>query len=302
MDTRLNLYKLSLFKKVAETGSFTRTAEHFLLHQSSVSLHIADLEKSLGVKLFNRQGRQATLTDAGELLFPHAEEMLASSQAAIEALEAYKGVWQGQLSIGASTTPGAWLLPKWLGTFQEKYPHIAIDLEIGNSQQVLDWLQNGRVAVAIVGQQPDEQLFQATPLINDEIVLVVGQTHPWVARANITLAEVQAARMVCREAGSAIRQITEARLGEMCCQIRPSLELGSTTAIKQAVIANLGIAFLPKIAVQAEITLGQLKIVPVNELVIERTIYFVQMKKHWQSPAALALKAMLTESLRNSTA
>ncbi len=297
MRTELNLYKLSLFKGVSESKSFTRTAERFLLHQSSVSLHIADLEKSLGVKLFDRQGRQAVLTDAGAVLLPYAENLLAESQAAVEAIAAFKGVLQGRLSVGASTTPGAWLLPAWLGIFQERYPQVAIDLEIGNSFQVLEWLQNGRIAVGVVGQQPDKSLYEATPLIEDEIVLVVGKNHPWVGQTAVTLADVQMARMVCREAHSATRQITEAQLGEMCCLIRPSLELGSTTAIKQAVVAGLGIAFLPKITLKAELTLGELVIIPVENFTIQRTIYLAQAKKRWQSPAVLALKAILEEAL-----
>lgn len=293
MAPLLDLYKLSLFLTVAETKSFTRTAEQFLLHQSSVSLHIAALEKLLGVMLFDRQGRQATLTEAGELLRPYAQRLLQESNSAIEAMEAFKGVIRGQLRIGASTTPGAWLLPRWLGQFQNRYPHVAIDLEIENSAQILNSLRVGKVAVAIVGFPPDGALFTATPLIADEIVLVVGRTHPWAQETSVTPDRVNDTRLICREAGSGTRKVTEEYLGQHCCQIRPSLELGSTTAIKQAVMANLGAAFLPKIALETELATGNLIVVPVTGLTIWRSFYVVQVRQRWQSPAAKALCEIL---------
>ena len=288
MKPLLDLYKLSLFLTVAETKSFTRTAEKFLLHQSSISLHIASLEKSLDVTLFDRKGRQATLTEAGQLLRPFAQRLLQESDTAIEALEAFKGVIRGQLHIGASTTPGAWLLPRWLGQFQERYPNVAIDLEIGNSEQVLNWLLDGKVAVAVVGFEPDALLFVTTPIITDEIVLTVGNGHPWICEAFVTLDMVNAARLICRETGSATRRVAEEQLGQHCCQIRPSLELGSTTAIKQAVMANLGAAFLPKMTLKAELAAGDLSIVPVVGVTIQRSFYIVQSRQRWQSPAANA--------------
>lgn len=293
MRPLVDLYKLSLFLTVAETQSFTRTAEQFLLHQSSVSLHISALEKSLGVLLFDRKGRQAMLTEAGVLLRPYAQRLLQESEAAIEALAAFKGVMRGQLRIGASTTPGAWILPRWLGQFQERYPQVAIDLEIDNSERVLDWLQDGKVALAVVGFEPDAAHFTATPLLPDEIVLTVGKAHPWAKEASVTLEMVNSARLICREAGSGTRKITEACLGQHCCQIRPSLELGSTTAIKQAVMANLGAAFLPKITLEAELATGNLTIVPIEGLTIQRLFYIVQARQRWQSPAAKAFCDLL---------
>src|SRR5919106_4475578 len=147
----MDLRRLEVFVKVAELGSFSRAAQALSLTQPTVSEHIRALEDELGVQLLDRLGRGTSPTRAGQLLLGYASRMLALGREARQAVEQFQGRMIGELVVGGSTIPGEYLLPALIGQFKRKYPDISICLLIGSSQQVSEWVIEGRVEVGVVG-------------------------------------------------------------------------------------------------------------------------------------------------------
>ena len=147
----MDLRQLEIFVKVAELNSFSRAAESLSLTQPTVSEHIRALEDEVGVRLLDRLGRGAAATRAGDLLLGHAGRILASKREAVQALERFQGRMTGELAVGGSTIPGEYVLPALVGRFKDKFPEISISLLIGDSRQVIEWVEEGRVELGVVG-------------------------------------------------------------------------------------------------------------------------------------------------------
>src|SRR6266851_6491364 len=161
----MDLRRLEIFAKVAELGSFSRAAEALFLTQPTVSEHVRALEDELGVQLLDRLGRGATPTHAGRLLLGYARRMLALQREARQALDQFQGRMSGELVVGGSTIPGEYVLPALIGTFKTKYPDISVSLLIGDSRQVTEWVEDGRVELAIVGARPTQRVLDARELM-----------------------------------------------------------------------------------------------------------------------------------------
>ncbi len=287
----MDIRRLEIFAKVAELGSFSRAAEALFLTQPTISEHVRALEDELGVQLLDRLGRGATPTRAGQLLLGYARRMLALSREAHQALERFQGRMSGELVVGGSTIPGEYVLPALIGQFKAKYPDISISLLIGDSRQVSEWLEEGRVEVGVVGASPSSRALEAKELMADELVAVVPSTHPWAARRVATLADLQKEPMVVRERGSGSREALEHALhaaGISLGTLRVVGEMGSTQAVKQAVRAGVGIAVISKRAVEDECRAGLLACVKLKDLRVARAFHLVTNRDRTRSPLAQA--------------
>jgi DNA-binding transcriptional LysR family regulator len=287
----MDLRRLEIFAKVAELGSFSRAAEALFLTQPTISEHVRALEDELGVQLLDRLGRGATPTRAGQLLLGYARRMLALSREAHQALDRFQGRMSGELIVGGSTIPGEYVLPALIGPFKAKYPDISIALLIGGTRQVTEWLEEGRVEVAVVGARPVGRALEAKELMPDELVVVVPASHPWATRRTATLSELQKEPMVVRERGSGSREAVEHALqeaGVALASLRVVGEMGSTQAVKQAVRAGVGIALISKRAVEDECRAGLLACVKVRDLRVARAFYLITHRERTRSPLAEA--------------
>ena len=285
----MDLRRLEIFAKVAELGSFSRAAEALFLTQPTISEHVRALEDEVGVQLLDRLGRGATPTRAGQLLLGYARRMLTLSREAHQALERFQGRMSGELVIGGSTIPGEYVLPALIGQFKAKYPDISISLLIGSTRQVAEWLDEGRVEVAVVGARPATRTLEAKELMPDELVVVVPASHPWATRRTTTLGDLQKEPMVVRERGSGSREAVEHALQEAgvpLASLRVVGEMGSTQAVKQAVRAGVGIALISKRAVEDECRAGLLACVKVKDLRVARAFYLVTHRDRTRSPLA----------------
>src|SRR5205814_1072311 len=157
----MDLRRLEIFAKVAELGSFSRAAEALFLTQPTVSEHVRALEDELGVQLLDRLGRGAAPTRAGQLLLGYARRMLGLAREAQQALDQFQGRMSGELVIGGSTIPGEYVMPTLIGRFKGKYPDISVSLLIGDSRQVSEWVEEGRVEVALVGARPGSRALES---------------------------------------------------------------------------------------------------------------------------------------------
>ena len=292
----MDLRRLEVFVKVAELGSFSRAAQALSLTQPTVSEHVRALEDELGVQLLDRLGRGASTTRAGQLLLGYAQRMLTLSREARQAIDQFQGRLSGELIVGGSTIPGEYVLPALIGQFKAKQAEISIVLLIGDSRQVSEWLDEGRVELAVVGARPSQRTLEARELMADELVVVVAAEHAWARRESVTLAEVQREPMVVRERGSGSREALERALdggGTSLAAFRVVGEMGSTQAVKQAVRAGVGISLISNRAVEDEIRARQVVALKIDRLAVRRAFYLVTHKERTRSPLGLAFLTFL---------
>src|SRR5260370_331135 len=185
----------------------------------------------------DRLGRGASVTKGGALLLGYAQRMLALSREARQAMESFQGRMSGDLLVGASTIPGEYILPALIGRFKEKFPDIAITLLIGGSQAVTEWVLEGRAEVGVVGARSGHRAIAYRELLPDDIVLIVGATHPWQGRPLVTLHRLRAKPLLLRAQGSGTRAALESALATAGTDIgafRVVGGVGSTQARTQA--------------------------------------------------------------------
>jgi DNA-binding transcriptional LysR family regulator len=286
--------QLEVFLAVARAGSFRRAADRVHLSQPALSQHVGELERGLGARLFDRRGRQIALTEAGRILEDHALRIFATLAGAEEAIAELAGGTRGSLVIGASTTPGIYLLPGLMGAFERDQPGITMSLRIANSRVIEERVRANELDLGVVGGhglQPGEECLAAGVL--DELVLIAPPGHPWARRAPPAASLLARERLLVREDGSATRAVTERALQHAGVKIGRTLVLDHTEAIKQAVMAGLGVAFASIHAVRGELETGRLARVRVRGLGIQRHFHVIHNEARTLSAGARAFVAAL---------
>lgn len=257
----MTLEQLRIFVAVAEREHMTRAAEALNLTQSATSAAIATLEERYAIKLFDRVGRSIKLTHVGKQFVIEARAVLARAASAEAVLADLAGLKRGSLALAASQTVGNYWLPPLIQRYHALYPGIALDLKIGNTQQVAAWVQDGRADVGFVEGKVDEPVLLARAVAEDELVLVVGASHPWAGKRAPKPDDLKAASWVAREQGSGTRKVFEmalAGLGLKKSDIQIALELPSNESVRGAVIAGAGATILSKLVAENTLKSGAL--------------------------------------------
>lgn len=292
----LDLHKLRVFAVVAEYQNFSRAAEVLHISQPAVSVHVKDLERYLGVPLFERVGRGAQLTEAGQLVDSYARRLLAVACELEEAVEEYKGLGTGQLRIGASTTPGAYLLPVILSSFRQRYPGICITVEIANTSIIAERIRHGRLHLGLLGEPVRNPELQLESWIEDELLLVLPAGHRWSGR-EIDLQELSHEALIRREEGSATDEVIQRLLAAEGISPGSSLVLGDTEAVKRAVASGLGIAFVSARTIADEVAEGRLAQCRAGGLAIKRTFQLARRRGGRLSAAEEAFITVARQSV-----
>jgi DNA-binding transcriptional LysR family regulator len=294
----LDIHQLEILAKVAELKSFSRAAQEMCLTQPTISQHMSSLESYLGTKLFDRLGKEVVLTKAGEVLYRYAKQITALRREAQQAIGHFLGKKSGHLTLGASTIPGEYILPPLLGQFKKQYPEIRITLRIGDTEEIVDELLNNKIELGIIGAKITHSRLKYTPFVEDELIVAVPKGHRWWRKTSVGVQDLTDEPFIMREAGSGTRISMEKRLHELGI-VTDSLniiaEVGSTTAVKQAIKANLGISLISERAVVEEINLKLLKKIPIKKVKFTRTFFIIQDKKRTVSPLCKALIQFLSE-------
>jgi len=246
--------QVEIFLAVTRARNFTRAAETLHLSQSTLSQHVRELEEELGVRVFDRLGRSVTMTEAGRLLEEHAVRIAASVASARRTIDELKGLKRGSLVIGASSTPGIYVLPKVIAGFRQRYPGIDVSLRIANSRVIEERIRADEVDLGVVGGhvvRANERCVAAGLL--DELLLIVPPRHPWATRREVAPEQLAQTPLLMREPGSATRQVTERALRQAGVKVTGGMELDHIEAIKQGVMAGLGVAFVSMYAVRGEV-------------------------------------------------
>jgi DNA-binding transcriptional LysR family regulator len=298
----VSLRQFEVFLAVARAKSFRGAAEVLHLSQPALSQHVSELERELGARLFDRLGRRVALTEAGRVLEEHALRLFATLAGAREAIGDLRGLKRGSLLVGASTTPGIYVLPAVIASFQERYPGIALNLQIANSSVIEERIRGNELDLGVVGGhalRPGEECL-ALGLI-DELVLIVPAGHPWARRREVPPALLAHQRLLVREEGSATRQVAERALQRASVTLRASMELGHTEAIKQAVMAGLGVALVSVHAVRGETASGRLHALRLKGMRIRRHFHAIHNEARALTASARAFLDLLQAGRREST-
>jgi DNA-binding transcriptional LysR family regulator len=293
----LDLYKLEIFYWVAELKSFSQAAEHLSLRQPTVSAHIQELEKALGGKLLYRIPGKVSLTPLGLLLAEKARSLLSFKRETVAAVEQFQGKLIGELWIGGSNIPGEYLLPQKLATFVRKHPEVKPILRIGDSAGIVEEVLDGKVEIGFVGfKNADARLF-FEKIWQDEMVLTIPKGHPWRHRKFVQIADLRTVNFVAREQGSgtlaSFRQLLARHRKPSVDLLNIAMELGSTEAVKEALIAGFGVSILSRISITRELNDGILVEIPIRGLKLKRDFYEVWYKRRPLSPVAQAFRSFL---------
>ncbi|MBI2987717.1 MAG: LysR family transcriptional regulator [Deltaproteobacteria bacterium] len=298
-ENDVDLYKLELFYWVAELKSFSRAAEHLSLRQPTVSAHVRALEEKLGSKVLNRVGGEVTPTPMGQVLLGQARALLALKKDTLAALDHFQGRITGELVIGGSNIPGEYILPGKLGAFIKKYPEVKPILRIGDSAGIVEAVLDGEVELGFVGFKGEDRRLSFQKIWRDEMVLTVPKGHPWARHKSVDVSVLAKEGFISREGGSgtlrSIRNILSRKGQEPEKLLNVIMELGSTEAVKEALIAGFGISILSRTSIQREIRDGFLKEVPIRGLKLERDFFQVFHRRRTLSPVSQAFVHFLKQ-------
>jgi DNA-binding transcriptional LysR family regulator len=277
-------HKLRVFCAVADTKSFSKASELIHLTQPAVSLQVQAMEEVYETRLFDRSGNSINLTPAGEILYKRAKEILALYAEAQKNISEITGSIKGSLSIGASSTIGNYLLPMIISAFRKKVPRVNIALLVSNTKTIAEKLNAGEIDIALVEGDVSKQRFAVDTLISDELVVIMSPAHPWAERRNVPATELIKEPLIVREEGSGTRQIIMKCLedhGIKLDDLKISLVLGSTEAIKSAVEEGIGISIVSAWAARQAIKHGVLKAMTFKDLKFHRNFSIISPKRNY---------------------
>jgi len=286
---------LQVFISVAKHLNYTRAGEEVHLSQPSVSVRIKQLETELGVKLFEQLGKKVALTEAGQLLVPYAHRILTSVEDAEHAIKDLQGLQRGSLRIGASTTPGMYIIPRTIARFKEHHPQIDVQLGIRDTREIEAGVVRNEFDFGFVGGHLAGDEIDVLPWLTDELVLIVPPLHRLARKKIVKRDDLANEQFISRELGSATRAVLTTHLKEWNLQLQTVMEMENPESLKKAVQSGLGIAFISKFAIESEIKAKTLITIRVPKLTINRELKIVYRKDKHLSRAARAFIEMANQ-------
>jgi DNA-binding transcriptional LysR family regulator len=268
-------FKLKVFRIVAEMLNYRRAADELHLTQPAVTAQIRSLEDSLGIALFDRIGRDTSLTPAGVTLLGYVRKIEAITNEAVAALAPFGGQEGVELSIGASHTVAVHLLPKLLPNFLREWPTLHVHIVGGSTTEILQALTSHQIRVGLIEAPAHRPDLKIEAFAEDELALIVRPDHPWAKKGLVRAAELVQEPILLREVGSGMRHFVEEYLernGVLRRQLRTLIDITSTEGIISAVEAGLGIGFAPCLAIEKALKLGSIKSVQLDNGPIRRQL------------------------------
>ena len=271
-------FRLKVFRSVCEQLSFRRAAEELHLSQPAITQQVKALEDELGTRLFDRTGGRVVLTPAGRILKKRAAELAELAAHTQGEIAALSGEHSGLLSAGASTSIAQYVLPRMLGDFKRQHPKVKLQIRSGNTEQVLEWLVEGRISIGLIEGPALRKDLRVEPFMEDELVLLFPAGHPWSKRKELAVEDLKGASFLLRERGSGTRRVLEQaleRAGLKMREIDVAMELDSSEAIISSVEMGLGIGFVTRAAVLPRLPLGKIATASIKGMRIPRNFSFV---------------------------
>ena len=305
-DLPFTLDQLRILHAIFNEGSFKKAAEKLYISQPAVSLQVQNLEKQLNIPLFYRDKRKARLTETGQLLIKYCERILILCEETCRALDEMHALQSGGLIIGASQTTGTYLMPHLIGIFRNKYPQIAIELQVHSTRKISWGVANGVIDLAVVGGEIPQELQNTLEIISyaeDELALILPLSHSFSSREMIQKEDLYSLNFIALNTQSTIRNVIENTLiqhGIDSSYFKIEMELNSIEAIKNAVNSGLGAAFVSVSAITKELELGMFHWAKIDGIVIKRTLSVLLNPKKYYSNATKIFKEEILDLLSSS--
>ena len=283
----INLHELNVFVEAALAQNFSVAARRLYLSQPAVSLHIANLEKQLGMALFHRNGRSIQLSDAGRVLLPMAQDALRQGKQIEETMSSLKGVMIGELAIACSTTVGKYILPRIVAGFRACHPQVRVTINVTSRRSALDWLLTGRAEIAVVSAKVQHAELSSQPFTEDRIILIVAADHPWADGRTVQSADLLGEPFIARENTAGTYEVLTEALAVHNVdigQLQTVLTLANAEAIEMSVEAGIGVAFVSKLAASRGLALRRVVEVPVAGMNLTREIDMVRRRRSMVTP------------------
>ncbi len=291
----MDVHDLRVFDAVARHLHYTRAAKEMGLSQPAVSARIDALQRDLGAELLHRVGRGMALTAAGEVLAQESRKVLARMDACRQAVEEVKGLIRGRLRIGASTTPGIYLVPRAAARFAALHPGVTLEVKVDNTLAVEEAVLRGDIHLGVVGGHLAARDLQTEALADDEVVVLCGPGHPLAKKRAVEVDEILEHPFATREKGSATRQVFERWLADRGRACRVGVEFGSPEAVKHAVAEGSWLGALSRLSAAWEVEAGRLRVLKVNGLDLRRRLQVIRQKEGGGGRAAEELLRLLRE-------
>ena len=293
--------RLRLLVELERQGSISAAARAVGIGQPSASEHLRLLEAAAGQRLVERNGRGSRLTQAGRVLASHASQALASLAAGEEELHALAGLETGTIHIGASTTPGVYLLPETLGCFQRDHPNVSMEVEIASTGEIIERLLAGRLHLALVGDADADERIELEPLLADEIVGIARPGLLRSAKSKVKPQTLAGHTLLVREARSSTQQVADRALRAAGVEPARVWELDSSEAIKRAAREGLGVALVSLYAVAEEVERGELECFRLaGQPRIERRFHIARLARRLPSPSERRFMATVTRCAKGA--
>lgn len=294
-----DLGALALFLTVVDTGSVGGAARRLGISQSAASQRMRMLERELGVTLLDRGPAGSTLTTSGSVIAEWATRLVASGEDFHRNVGALAGQQRNELQVAASLTVADYLLPAWLIALHARLPEVSVSLRPANSEAVAAWVLDGSAALGFIEGPSSPPGVRARVLGRDKLVALAAPSHP-LARAGRPIRPKQLvdASLVLRERASGTRQVLDRALQQRGLVARPVMELGSTTAIKQALARGTDVSVLSVLSVKDDIESGRLVMLGTPELDLSRVIRAIWKGTSAPTGPAGALLALSVNAMR----
>ncbi len=286
--------QLRIFSEAARHQSFAEAARLLHLTPPAVSMQIKELEGQVGLPLFERSGRKVQLTTVGEYVLVYARRILAGLKDAEDAVARLRKLEAGQLTIGMVST-AQYFLPKLLVGYREEHPGVDIRLAVGNREQLVRMLHEGELDIAIMGRPPKELATRAETFAAHPHVFVAPSNHPLARKGTLVPKQLAGQPFIMRESGSGTRAAVEQFMEGYRVLPHVTMEMASNEAIKQAVMAGMGLSFLSLHTVGLELRQGLIALLDVHGAPVVRAWNCVHTLSKMLSPAAEAFRHFMLE-------
>jgi len=280
------LHQLQIFLKVSETGSITKAAEELHLTQPAVSIQLKNLQQHFDIPLIEVVNKKVYITEFGRELINTSKRILAEIDLIEQHTMAIKGKLTGKLNIAAVST-GKYIAPYYLSGFHNQYDGVELNLDVSNKGKVLESLEKNEIDFAFLSMLPGQIKLKKIELMQDKLFLV-GNGDVKISKTATTREILESRPLIFRENGSATRLMMEKFLQRCKVDLKQKMELSSNEAVKQSLIAGLGISLMPLIGIKNELSLGHLKILPVKGTPISTSWNLVWLAEKKLSPVASA--------------
>ncbi len=281
---QLTIKQLQIIEAIVQTGNYSLAAERLHMTQPAVSMQIKQLEHKIELSLFERQGKKISLSNAGEIIYQHSQQVLANYDVLIEIINEAKDLHTGRIKVAAATTANH-LITQMIANFSSINKDIKVSLKITNRERLVQQLQNFEPDIVLMGEPPPKLDLISEPLIANPLVVIANPEHPLAQKSKIPLKTIAKHEFIVREEGSGTRAAIETFFQNKGTELKSTLEMGSNEAIKHAVSAGLGLGIVSLHSLKLELESNKLVILDVNGLPIQRYWHIVKRKGKRLLPA-----------------